>query len=265
MLMAGATVLAVIAGAVALAPWLGSGDPFQINARARFAPPSWARPFGGDVFGRDVLTRVLHGGRYSLIIGLVVVLATTAAGTALGAIAGYVRRLDGPIMRAMDALMAFPSVLLAIGVAAALGPRAENVVVALAVVYTPRTARIVRASTLVLRESPFVEAALASGAGPLRVLLCHILPNCLGPIVVQASFIFAYAVLSEAVMSYLGVGPPPPTPTWGNIIADGRVVMREAWWVTFYPGFAIAVTVLALNMVGDGLRDIFDPRFRVES
>jgi peptide/nickel transport system permease protein len=217
------------------------------------------------VFGRDRFTRLLYGGRYSLLIGLAVVVVTTGAGVAIGAIAGYVRRLDAWIMCAMDALMAFPSVLLAIGIAAALGPRTGNVIAALAIVYTPRTARIVRASTLVLRETAFVEAAVAVGAGHGRILARHIVPNCVGPIAVQASFIFAYAVLSEAVMSYLGVGPPPPTPTWGNIIADGRSVMREAWWVATFPGLVIAVTVLALNMVGDGLRDLLDPRLKVES
>jgi len=247
-----------------LGPLLVPGDPYQINFRRRLAPPGPLLPFGADMQGRDVLARVLYGGRYSLTIGVAVVVVTTVAGTLLGAAAGYFRRLDGPIMRAMDALMAFPSVLLAIAIAAALGPRSENVVIALTVAYVPRTVRIVRASALVLRESMFVEAAVAMGAGGGRIILRHIIPNCFGPIVVQASFVFAYAVLSESVMSYLGVGPPPPAPTWGNIIAEGRIVLREAWWVTLCPGIAVALTVLALNMVGDGLRDILDPRLRID-
>jgi peptide/nickel transport system permease protein len=164
----------------------------------------------------------------------------------------------------MDALMAFPTVLLAIGITAALGPSAANAVIALTAVYTPRTARIVRASVLVLRELDYVQAARASGARHARILFRHILPNSLGPLIVQLTFIFAYAVLAEAILSFLGMGPQPPTPTWGNIIAEGRQYMREAPWISLFPGVAIALTVLGLNLLGDGLRDALDPRMKVQ-
>jgi peptide/nickel transport system permease protein len=186
------------------------------------------------------------------------------AGTILGALAGYFRRVDAWLVSVMDALMAFPTVLLAIGITAALGPSAANAIIALTAVYTPRTARIVRASVLVLREMDYVQAAQASGAGHGRVLTRHILPNSLAPLIVQLTFIFAYAVLAEAILSFLGMGPQPPTPTWGNIIAEGRNYMREATWIALFPGIAIALTVLGLNLLGDGLRDALDPRMRVQ-
>ena len=175
------------------------------------------------------------------------------------------RWTDNVIMRVMDAMMAFPAVLLAIAIAAALGPSLTNVMLALGVTYTPRTARIVRASVLVVRELDYVEAARASGAGHLRLVFRHILPNCLSPLLVQLTFIFAYAILAEAALSFLGIGPPPPTPTWGAIIADGRSLIREAPWLCLFPGLAISATVLGLNLIGDGLRDAFDPRMQVET
>jgi peptide/nickel transport system permease protein len=232
--------------------------------RHRFTPPGAAFPLGTDNFGRDLLSRVLHGARLSLGIGAGVVLLTGVAGTAVGAAAGYFRRLDNPLMRVMDAFMAFPAVLLAIGIASALGPAAANAVIALAVVYTPRTARIVRASVLVIRELDYVQAVRASGAGHGRILWSHILPNSLAPLIVQLTFTFAYAVLAEAILSFLGLGPQPPTPTWGNVIAEGRNYIREAPWIALFPGLAIAATVLGLNLLGDGLRDAFDPRMKVQ-
>ena len=206
---------------------------------------------------------MVYGARLSLSIGASVVLLTGVAGTILGAVAGYFRRVDAWLVSVMDALMAFPTVLLAIGITAALGPSAANAVIALTAVYTPRTARIVRASVLVLREMDYVQAAHASGAGHVRILARHILPNSLGPLIVQLTFIFAYAVLAEAILSFLGMGPQPPTPTWGNIIAEGRNYMREATWIALFPGIAIALTVLGLNLLGDGLRDALDPRMKV--
>jgi peptide/nickel transport system permease protein len=189
---------------------------------------------------------------------------TAVVGTACGLVAGYFRALDNVLMRVMDALMAFPAILLAIAITAALGPSAFNVVVALAAVYTPRTARVVRASVLVVRESDYVHAAQAVGAGHLRIMLQHILPNSMAPLIVQLTFVFAYAVIAEAVLSFLGMGPPPPTPSWGNIIAEGKDYIREAAWIALFPGIAIAVTVLGLNLLGDGLRDVLDPRMNVE-
>jgi peptide/nickel transport system permease protein len=209
-----------------------------------------------------VFSRVLHGSRVSLVIGLFVVVLTGVLGTTIGAISGYVRRLDNVIMRVMDGFMAFPPILLAIAIGAVLGPSLMNAVIALSVAYTPRTARIVRASVLVVRESEYVEAARAVGAGHLRILFRHILANSLAPLLVQLTFIFALAILAEAVLSFIGVGPPPPTPTFGNIIADGRNYIAEAPWISIWPGIAIMLTVLGLNLLGDGLRDVLDPRLK---
>ena len=255
----------VLVVATALAADLVATLPHdEMDMMNRFRPPSWQFPFGTDNFGRDIYARVVHGARLSLEIGLAVVAISGLLGAALGALAGYFQRLDNPIMRVMDALMAFPSIMLAIAIAAALGPSAANAVIALAAVYTPRTARIVRASVLVLREMDYVTAAQCCGAGDTRILLTHILPNSLAPLIVQLTFVFAYAVIAEAVLSFLGVGAMPPTPTWGNIIAEGRNYIREAPWICLFPGVAIALTVLGLNLLGDGLRDAFDPRLKVQ-
>jgi peptide/nickel transport system permease protein len=221
--------------------------------------------FGTDQFGRDVLTRVLHGARLSMFIGLSVAILSGAVGTLIGITAGYFRRLDSLLMRCMDALLAFPAILLAIGISAALGPQTTSVIVALAVAYVPRTARITRASTLVIREMEYVEAARLSGASHLRMIFKHILPNCMGPLVVQLTFVFAYAILAEAALSFLGIGPPPPEPSWGNIIAEGRDYSIEAWWIMLFPGLSISLAALGMNLLGDGLRDVLDPRLKVET
>ena len=256
----GFTLFAFVVGVALLAGVIAPSAPDQMVFRDRFTPPGARFPFGTDNFGRNLLSRVVYGARLSLEIGFGVMVMTGVAGTLIGAAAGYFRRIDDWLMRAMDALMAFPAVLLAIGVTAALGPSMTNAMIALTAVYTPRTARIVRASVLVIREMEYVQAALASGARHGRVLLRHVLPNCLAPLIVQLTFIFAYAVLTEAILSFLGMGPQPPTPTWGNIIAEGRNYIREAAWIALFPGIAIAVTVLGLNLLGDGLRDGLDPR-----
>ncbi len=257
--------LIVVVAAIA-AEWIVGHSPTRMNMRLRFTPPGDPRfLLGTDAFGRDILARLAHGAQVSLRIGLMVVLFTGVFGTFFGAIAGYFRRLDNPVMRVMDAFMAFPAILLAIAIAAALGPSELNVVIALAAVYTPRTARIVRASVLVVREAEYVQAARVAGGGHARILLGHVLPNSLAPLIVQLTFIFAYSVLAEAVLSFLGVGPAPPTPTWGNMIADGRNFIREAPWITLMPGIAISITVLGLNLLGDGLRDVLDPRMKVAS
>jgi peptide/nickel transport system permease protein len=207
---------------------------------------------------------VVWGAQLSVIIGVSVVAMNAVFGTLIGALAGYFRRIDNVLMRINDALMAFPAILLAIGVTAMLGPSTMNVILALGIVYIPRTARIVRASVIVLREMEYVQAAVAAGAGHWRILRHHILPNAMAPMIVQLSFLFAYAVLSEATLSFLGLGAVPPTPTWGNIMAEGRDFMRDAPWIIAIPGVALMLTVLGLNMLGDGLRDVLDPRLRIQ-
>lgn len=260
----GAALVAIVLLAILLAPVLTNGEPNRLAIRMRFRPPSGDFPFGTDNLGRDMFARVLYGGRLSLEIGLWVVILNAVFGILLGALAGYFQRLDGPLMRLADALMAFPSVLLAIGIAAALGASATTAVIALAVVYIPRTARILRASVLVVRELDYVHASRAAGANDWHILFRHVLPNCMAPLLVQLSFVFAYAVLSEAVLSFLGLGAPPTVPSWGILIAEGRSYIREAWWLTVLPGTAIAITVLGLNLLGDGLRDVLDPRMKIE-
>jgi peptide/nickel transport system permease protein len=264
LLVVGLLLCALVVAAAALADAIQRQPPERIRMRDAFAAPGAGYPFGADNLGRDVYSRVVHGARVSLAIGLATVVVTALAGTALGCVAGYFRGWDEPVMRVMDALMSFPAILLAVAITAALGPSAVNAVLALAAVYTPRTARIVRASVLVVRELEYVQAAQSVGARQGRVLFLHVLPNCLGPLLVQLTFVFAYAVLAEAALSFLGMGPPPPTPTWGNIIAEGRDYLREAPWICLFPGAAISVTVLGLNLLGDGLRDALDPQTRLE-
>ena len=263
-LLVGLLLCGVVVAAALLADAIQRQAPERMRIRDAFAAPGAAYPFGADNLGRDVYSRVVHGARVSLSIGLATVVVTALAGTALGCVSGYFRGWDEPVMRVMDALMSFPAILLAVAITAALGPSAVNAVIALAAVYTPRTARIVRASVLVVRELEYVQAAQSAGASQGRVLFLHVLPNCLGPLLVQLTFVFAYAVLAEAALSFLGMGPPPPTPTWGNIIAEGRDYLREAPWICLFPGAAISLTVLGLNLLGDGLRDVLDPRMTVE-
>jgi len=260
----GSTLVLIVSLAAIFAELITVADPLKLSIRDRFQPPSLEWPFGTDNFGRSQWSRAIYGARLSLLIGLGVVLLNAVFGTLLGALAGYFRHLDNLLMRIADAFMAFPVILLAIGITAALGPGSVNAVIALAAVYTPRTARIVRASVLVVREMEYVQAAQAMGAGHYRILRYHILPNCMAPLIVQLTFIFAYAILSEAVLSFLGLGAQPPTPTWGNIIAEGRQYIREAPWITVIPGLALAFTVLGLNLLGDGLRDVLDPRLKVQ-
>ena len=261
-LIGGALVLAVALVALG-ADFIAPYDPLRNDFRARLQPPGAAHWFGTDHFGRDILSRVIFGGRLSLEIGLMVVVMTGIFGTLIGGLAGYFRALDNPIMRLMDALMAFPAILLAITVSATLGASMTNVIIALSVATTPHTARIVRASVLVVREMQYVEAARALGASDLRILVRHVLANSLAPLIVRLTFVFATAILAEAVLSYIGVGPPPPAPSFGNIIANGRDFMVEAPWVTIFPGLAIVACVLGLNLLGDGLRDALDPRIKV--
>jgi peptide/nickel transport system permease protein len=260
----GLVLLGIVVTVAVLAPILAASDPNRLAMRSKFLPPSLDHPFGTDNFGRSQLSRVVWGARLSLVMGLSVVALNAVFGTLLGAVSGYFRRLDNMLMRFNDALMAFPAIILALAITAALGASMINAVIAIAVVYIPRTARIVRASVLVVRETEYVQAAVAAGAGTWRILRHHILPNSLAPLIVQLSFLFAYAVISEATLSFLGLGAPPPTPTWGNIMSEGRQYMREAPWIIAIPGVALALTVMSLNLLGDGLRDVLDPRLKVQ-
>jgi len=260
----GGILVALVAFGAIFADLLTTADPEKMSVRDRFQPPSLEHLFGTDNFGRSQWARVLYGAQLSLMIGLGVVVLNAIFGTLVGALAGYFRSLDNILMRIADAFMAFPVILLAIGITAALGPSSLNAVIALAAVYTPRTARVVRASVLVAREMEYVQAARACGAGDWRIIRRHVLPNCMAPLIVQLTFIFAYSVLSEAILSFLGLGAQPPVPTWGNIIAEGRQYIREAPWITLIPGLVLAATVMGLNLLGDGLRDVLDPRLKVQ-
>jgi peptide/nickel transport system permease protein len=256
----GAIILVIMVLAALAAPWIAPYDPMALKVLDRLQGPRSTHWFGTDELGRDVFSRVVFGARYSLMIGGLVVLASVTAGVLLGLAAGFFRRLDVPVMRIVDAMMSFPDILLAIALVAMLGASIVNVVIALAIVYTPRVARVVRASTLVVRELPFIEAARAIGASPARILFTHVLQNIASPILVQATFIFAYAVLTEAGLSFLGVGVPPALPTWGTMIASSQQYAHRAIWLALFPGIAIVLSALSLQMVGDGFRDLLDPR-----
>jgi peptide/nickel transport system permease protein len=262
LVLIGAVVLGLQILAAVFAGVVSRHDPMELKVMDRLHGPSAANWLGTDEFGRDVFARIIHGGRYSLSIGLAVVALSGLGGLVLGLLGGYFNRLDGPIMRLVDAMMSFPDILLAIALMAILGAAASNVVLALSMVYTPRVARVVRASTLVLREMLFVEAARALGVSTRRILSVHIFRNLTSPLLVQATFIFAYAILAEASLSFLGVGVPPELPTWGTMIAAGQQFSHEAFWVVVFPGVAIVLAALSLQMVGDGLRDMLDPRLR---
>lgn len=252
-------LLVAISAAAVTAPWLGLPPPDRIEMSQRLRPPSAEHPFGTDNLGRDVLARVVHSGRVSLPIGVAVMALSTSFGAFVGLLTGYYRKVDNVATRILEGLMAFPAILLAIGLVAALGFGARNEVIAIALVYFPRTARIVRASTLQLKARAFVEAAVAIGEGDTRILAVHILRNALPPLIVQSTFVFAEAILADAALSFLGLGVKPPTPTWGNMLDEAHVFVQLAPWFIVFPGLAIVVTVLSLNLLGDAVRDLIDP------
>jgi len=262
--VSGATIFVLLLAAALAAGAVATHDPTRLDPVNRLKPPSAAHYFGTDEFGRDVWSLVVYGARVSLLVGGVTMALTSIGGIAIGLVAGYYRRFDALIMRFTDGLMAFPAVLLAIAFMAARGPGVWNVIVALSLVYMPRTALLVRSTVLTLRELDYVQAARALGSRDTGVALRHILPNCMAPLLVQGTFIFAYAVLAEAILGFLGVGVPPYVPSWGNVIASGKNVIREAFWVSLFPGIALTVAGLSLNLLGDGLRDTLDPRLRVQ-
>ena len=260
--MLAAIVLVVIAVLALGAPWFASADPNDTAVLERLRPPSLAHLLGTDELGRDMYSRIVHGARYSLAIAALTAIGSVLAGTLIGLVAGFFRRLDAPLMRLVDAMMSFPDILLAIALVAILGATLLNVVLALVLVYTPRVARVVRASTLVVRELLFIEAVRALGVRTSRILWRHVLPNLLSPIMVQASFIFAYAILAEAGLSFLGVGVPPEIPTWGTMVAGSQQYASQAIGVVLFPGLAIILTALSLQLLGDGVRDLLDPKLK---
>ena len=257
----GAVIMVAIGALALLAPFV-AGDPERMDVAARLIRPSPGHWFGTDDVGRDVLSRVVYGARLSLLVGSAVVALSFVLGVSAGVVAGYFRALDNVVMRVMDGLMAFPAIILAIALMASLGPSVTNVIVAIGIVYAPRVARVVRGSVLVIRETSYVEAGRALGASDVWLIGRHILPNCLSPVIVQGSFVFAAAVLTEAALSFLGVGVPPYVPSWGNILSEGRLYLQQAPWLVLYPGMAIMLTILGLNLFGDGLRDLLDPKIR---
>ncbi len=259
--LAGTILMALMLLLGILAPLI-AGDPAHMDVSGRLAAPGRAHWFGTDDVGRDVWSRVVYGARLSLLVGAAVVALSFVVGIVCGVVAGYYRRLDNAVMRVMDGLMAFPAIVLAIALMAALGPSVVNVIVAIAIVYSPRVARVVRGSVLVIRETAYVEAARALGASDVTLLTRHVLPNCMSPVIVQGSFTFAASVLTEAALSFLGVGVPPYVPSWGVILAEGRLYIQQAPWLVLYPGVAIMLTIFGLNLFGDGLRDLLDPKIR---
>ena len=257
----GAVLVVLLVTAAVFAPWLTDRPPAQQDLRARLQPPSMTHPFGTDEFGRSLYARVLYGARVSLLTGLIPVVAALLVGSTIGLVAGYTGgRVDALLMRAMDVLLAFPSLLLALAVVGTLGPGLVNAVIAIAVVDVPQYARLVRSVVLGTREEDYVHAARALGAGHARVMLRHVFPSAIGPIVVQATLGIGFAILAIAGLSFLGLGVQPPTADWGEMLARGRRYLPDATWLMIFPGLAVSLTVLAFNLLGDGLRDALDPR-----
>lgn len=259
-LVLGAVLLLVMAVIALAAPWIATHDPLDIDPLARLQGSSGDHWFGTDALGRDVFSRAVWGGRVSLAVGVSVAALASVLGIVLGLTAGFVRWTDGFIMRIMDGLMAIPDILLAIALMAIIRPNLTSVIIAITIPQIPRVARLMRSLALTLREQLFVEAAHAVGTRLPVILWRHVLPNTLTPLVVQATFIAAAAVLTEAALSFLGVGVPAQTPSWGNMMAEGRNFVAVAFNIILYPGLLLAVTVLAINLLGDGLRDALDPR-----
>ncbi|TFF23075.1 ABC transporter permease subunit [Jiella endophytica] len=269
----GAVLGLVVFGLIVLtaiaAPLLAPHSPIATNNQAQLLPPvwqdggSWNYILGTDAIGRDMLSRLLFGAQYSLFIGVIVVVVAVSVGIAVGLVAGYFGGwLDTVIMRVMDVILAFPSLLLALVLVAVLGPGLTNAMIAIALVLQPHFVRLTRASVMAEKRREYVTAAKVVGAGPLRLMVVTILPNCLGPLIVQATLSFSNAILDAAALGFLGMGAQPPTPEWGTMLAEAREFILRAWWVVTFPGLAILVTVLAINLVGDGLRDALDPKMK---
>jgi peptide/nickel transport system permease protein len=268
-LIVGSTIILGVILMAVLAPWLSPHEPNHVNLRDRLMPPSWTssgsatHPLGTDQLGRDLLTRILYGARVSLLVGAFSILTSAIIGVVLGLVAGYYSAWIGNlIMRITDVQMSLPFMLLALLVASLLGPSLRNIVIVFALTGWYIYARIARASTLSLREKEWVEAARAVGATDLRILRYHVFPHLLSPILVMASFDMSRVIVAEAALGFLGLGVPPPHPSWGNMLSDGRQFIQDAWWISTLPGLALAILVLGINTLGDALRDILDPRLR---
>lgn len=261
-LIIGGSVFLLLAVLAILGPILASYGPYDMKVVDRLKPPSSAHWLGTDEFGRDLLTRILYGARVSISVGLVVALISSLLGLVIGVYAAYYKMLDHILMRISDGLTAIPGILLAIALMAALGASATNVIIALTIVFTPNIARVVRSTALVVREQTYIEAVMAQGASDSRIIWRHIVPNTLSPLLVQATFVFAEAIISEAALSFLGAGIPAPEPSWGNILQASKLVIYKAWWMLVFPGVMIVLSVLSLNLLGDGLRDQLDPRLK---
>ena len=258
-LIGGAILIGMI-GVALFAPWLGTIDPQSVAPIKRLKPPSGQFWFGTDMLGRDVYSRVLYGTRVSLSVGIAVAIVSTLLGLAIGLVTGYVRWVDAIVMRVMDGLMSIPPVLLAIALMALTRASMENVILAITLAETPRVVRLVRGLVLTLRDEPYVIAAVAAGSKLPRTLWRHILPNIVAPLLVQATYVCASAMITEAILSFIGAGTPPTIPSWGNIMAEGRALWQVKPYIVFFPAAFLSVTVLAVNLLGDGLRDALDPR-----
>ncbi|MFB4167329.1 ABC transporter permease [Virgibacillus sp. JSM 102003] len=243
-----------------LVPLLVPFDPYEMEVTDRLQGPGSEYILGTDNFGRDLLSRVAYGARATMGVGFAVAALSSIIGMIIGLFASYYRALDHLLMRICDGLMSVPAILLAIALMAALGPKTENVIIALSIVFSPYIARVIRSAALVVREETYIEAMRSQGASTARIIWLHILPNTISPLVVQATFVFAEAIIVEAALSFLGAGVPAPDPSWGNILYDGKIVIFEAWWMTVFPGIMIILCILGLNLLGDGLRDLIDPR-----
>ncbi len=260
MLVAGLVLLAVMVFMALSAPWLTAWDPTEMNVIARLKPASAEHIFGTDAMGRDIFARTLYGARVSLLVGFCVALVSVAVGIVIGTVAGFSRWLDAIVMRIMDGMMAIPGILLAVALMTLTQASVKTVIIAIALPEIPRVVRLVRALVLTIREQPYIQAAQAVGTRLPVILMRHVVPNLLTPLIVQASFICASAMIFEAYLSFLGAGTPPEVPSWGNIMADGRSVVQLAFGVILFPGLFLGFTVLAVNLIGDGLRDLLDPR-----
>jgi peptide/nickel transport system permease protein len=255
----GCAILLAMVVLAAAAPLITSIDPLAIDPLRRLRPPSAENWFGTDQFGRDIWTRVIYGGRVSLLVGAAVAAISIAIGTVIGLVCGYVRALDAVVMRVMDGIMAIPAILLAVALMALTRASLRNVIVAIAITEVPRVVRLMRSLVLSLREEAYIQAAVAIGTRLPMILFRHVLPNTVGPLVVQGSYIFAAAIIVEAALSFLGAGTPATIPSWGNMIAEGGPFLFLAWWLVAMPGVFLSVAVLAVNLLGDGLRDALDP------